>query len=72
MEDYKWEVETCLDTKRYFKEGVRTYAIHYGRNLKFKKNDNKRMRIICKVGFLWEAYCAKIPREETWKLKKIS
>lgn len=71
MEDYKWEVGTYFATKEDFKEGMRIYAIHSGTNLKFKKNDNKRMRLICKEGCPWEAYCENIPQEETWQLRKI-
>lgn len=60
MEDYKWEVEKYFATKEDFKEGVRTYVIHFGRNLKFNKNDNQKMRLICKAGYPFEAYYAKI------------
>lgn len=71
MEDHKWVLGTYFATKEDFKEAVRTYAIHSGRNLKFKKSDNKRMRVICKKGCPWESYCAKLPDEDTWKLRKI-
>lgn len=36
MEDYKWEVWTYFATNYDFKEAIRTYDIHSGRNLKFK------------------------------------
>ncbi|CAK8574720.1 unnamed protein product [Lathyrus sativus] len=71
MDDYKWELVTYFASKQDFKNGIRTYAIHNGRNMKFKKNDKKRMRVICKKGCPWEAYCAKIQDEDTWKLRKI-
>ena len=50
MEDYKWELGTFFATKEDFKEAIKTYIVLFGRNLKFKKNDNKRMRVICKKG----------------------
>jgi hypothetical protein len=27
--------------------------------------------VVCKDGCNWEAYCANIPNEETWQLRKI-
>ncbi|XP_058783844.1 uncharacterized protein LOC131658582 [Vicia villosa] len=71
MEDYKWELGTYFATNQDFKDAIRSYAIHNGRDMKFKKNDKKRMRVICKKGCPWEAYCAKIQDEETWQLRKI-
>lgn len=43
MEDYKWELGTYFATNKDLKD-----AIHNGRNVKFKKNDKKIMRVICK------------------------
>lgn len=60
MENYKWELGTYFSTKDDFKKGIRNYAIHSGRNLKFKKNDKKRMKVICQSGCPWEAHYAKI------------
>lgn len=57
MEDYKWEVWTYFATNDDFKEAIRTYVIHSGRNLKFKKNDKRRMRVKCKDGCSWGILC---------------
>lgn len=57
MEDCKLELGAYFATKEDFKEAIRTYAFHSGRNLKFKKNDNKRMRVICKTSCPCESYC---------------
>lgn len=51
MVDYKWVLGIFFATKEDFKETIKTRAIHYGRNLKFKKNDNKRMWVICKKDY---------------------
>ncbi|XP_004496851.1 uncharacterized protein [Cicer arietinum] len=48
-----------------------TYAIHNGRDLKFIKNDKLRVRVKCKEGCEWFAYCAKLPDEDTWQLRKL-
>nr|KYP47516.1 hypothetical protein KK1_030852 [Cajanus cajan] len=45
--------------------------MHSGINLKFTKNDNRRVRVICKSGCPWESYCGKIPHQQTWQLRKI-
>jgi hypothetical protein len=40
--------------------------------LKFKKNDLKRMRVVCKGdGCEWKMFCGRIEGEETWQLRKI-
>lgn len=44
---------------------MRIYVIHYGRKLKYKKNEKMRMRVVCKKGCPFEAYCAKIKAEDT-------
>jgi hypothetical protein len=74
MRDYKWELGTYFVSKKAFQEAIRTYDIHSGRDLKFKKNDKRRVRVICKGSkgnCRFEAYCAKLPNEETWQLRKI-
>ena len=47
MVDYKWEVGTVFLNNNHFKDVIRTYAIHAERNMKFLKNDSKRVRIGC-------------------------
>jgi len=71
MKDYKWEVGTYFVSKLVFMEAMRTYAVHSGRAIKFRKNDKVRVRVGCKEGCPWEALCGKIPGEETWQLKKV-
>nr|XP_027191059.1 uncharacterized protein LOC101498519 [Cicer arietinum] len=71
MEDYKWVLGTLFTGKEEFKEAMTTYAIHNGRDLKFIKNDKLRVRVKCKKGCEWFAYCAKLPDEDTWQLRKL-
>jgi hypothetical protein len=71
MKDYKWELGTYFQTKEEFQEGMKTYAIHSNRGLRFKKNDKERMRMVCVKGCKWWVYCAKIPNEETWQLRRM-
>ena len=68
MFDYEWEVGTYFATKDDFQEAVKTYYVHSGYALKFKKNDKERMRVICKAGCNWMLYCARIRNEETWQV----
>jgi len=68
MRDYHWELGTYFVSKKALQEAIRTYAVHSGRDLKFRKNDKTRVRVTCtgaKGNCLFEAYCAKIPNEET-------
>ncbi|WJX51834.1 hypothetical protein P8452_37998 [Trifolium repens] len=71
MRDYKWEVGTYFACKQEFQNAIKCYSIQSARAVKFKKNDKKRMRVICKPGCKWAAYCAHIPGQETWQLRKI-
>jgi len=32
----------------------------------------QKIRVVCKTGCLWDAYCAKILSEETWKLRNVA
>ncbi|WVY96563.1 hypothetical protein V8G54_028714 [Vigna mungo] len=47
MSEYKWEVGTKFSDKNEFMEAVRSYVVHARRNLKFLKNDNRRVRVRC-------------------------
>lgn len=74
MRDYHRELGTYFVSKKAFQEAIRTYAVHFGRDLKFRKKDKRRVRVTCKGAkgnCLFEAYCGKIPNEETWQLRKI-
>jgi hypothetical protein len=71
MVDYKWEVGTYFVTKEAFREAMTTYAVHSGKNIKFYKNDKRRVIVKCRMCD-WEAYCGKIPGEDTWQLRKVS
>ncbi|XP_058733729.1 uncharacterized protein LOC131605384 [Vicia villosa] len=71
MADYKWEVGVYFRSKDDFKEAITSYAVQSGRNMRFTKNDKVRVRVNCKDGCQWEAYCAKLPNEETWELRKL-
>ena len=64
MADYKWEVGTVFLYNNHFKDAIRTYAIHAGRNLKFLKNDSKRVKVGClgaQNKCQWSAYCSNVP-----------
>ncbi|XP_012571249.1 uncharacterized protein [Cicer arietinum] len=71
MEDYKCVLGTLFTGKKEFKEAMTTYVIHSGRDLKFIKNDKLRVRVKCKEGCEWFAYCAKLPGEDAWQLRKL-
>ncbi|WJX88398.1 hypothetical protein P8452_70493 [Trifolium repens] len=71
MRDYNWEVGTYFACKEEFQYAIKCYSIQSARAVKFKKNDKTRMRVICKPGCKWAAYCAHIPGQETWQLRKI-
>lgn len=71
VSNYKWELGAHFSTKIYFNEAITTFVVQSDRNLKFKKNDKQRVRVICKEGCEWEAYCANSPKEKTWQPRKV-
>lgn len=54
-----------------YKEEITTYAVQLGMHIKFSKNDKHRVMFICKEGCDWNAYCVKLPNEDTWQLRKV-
>jgi len=74
MADYKWEVGTTFVDKAQFVDGVRTYVVHAGRNLKFEKNDKERVRVRC-LGAPgkcdWFLYYGFMVSCQTWQLRKV-
>ncbi|XP_017434428.1 uncharacterized protein LOC108341245 [Vigna angularis] len=74
LTDYKWEVGTYFTEKKEFTEAIRTYALSNGRNLKFMKNDKKRVAVKCLGGqgkCKWYAYCAYRSAAKSWQLRKV-
>jgi len=74
MADYRWEVGTTFVDKKQFVDGVRTYVVHAGRNLKFDKNDKEKVRVRC-LGAQgkcdWSLYCGFLVSCQTWQLRKV-
>ncbi|WVY97484.1 hypothetical protein V8G54_029635 [Vigna mungo] len=71
---YKWEVGTFFVEKNEFMDAIRTYALSNGRNLKFIKNDKKRICVKCLGGkgkCNWYAYCAFRIDVNAWHLRKV-
>ncbi|XP_016173264.1 uncharacterized protein LOC107615743 [Arachis ipaensis] len=59
-----------FNTKWDFKEAVREYTIQEERRIKFKKNDRKRVRTICKVKECkWVIYASRDYEDSCWQVK---
>lgn len=71
MSDYKWELGTYFATNNDFKEAITSYVVQSGRDLRFSRNDKQRVRVIYKEGCDWNAYCGKLPYEDSWQLRKL-
>ncbi|WVY90437.1 hypothetical protein V8G54_035951 [Vigna mungo] len=74
LEAYKWDVGTFFAEKNEFIDAIRTYALSNGRNLKFIKNDKKRISAKCMGGngnCKWYAYCAFMIDVNAWQLRKV-
>ncbi|WVZ02638.1 hypothetical protein V8G54_023444 [Vigna mungo] len=47
MVDYKWDLGTYFAQKQDLLDAIKTYAIENGRNIRYVKNDKKRIRAKC-------------------------
>ncbi|XP_047160380.1 uncharacterized protein LOC124830649 [Vigna umbellata] len=74
LTDYKWEVGTYFTEKKEFTESIGTYALSNGRNLKFMKNDKRRVAVKClgsQGKCKWYVYCAYRSAAKSWQLRKV-
>ena len=74
MTDYKWEVGTYFTEKEELLEAIKCYALENWRNIKFVKNDKRRVRLRCIGGkgkCPWTAYCGYMKAIKTWQLRRI-
>jgi len=74
MVDYKWDVGTYFTKKEELLEAIKCYALENGRNIKFVKNDKRRVRLRCIGGkgkCPWTAYCGYMKAIKIWQLQKI-
>ncbi|RYR31254.1 hypothetical protein Ahy_B01g056049 [Arachis hypogaea] len=66
-------VGMIFTTKMEFKEAVREYCIQEGRRIWFKKNDNVRMRAVCKdENCGWLVYAANNTENNYWQIKTFN
>ncbi|XP_057756354.1 uncharacterized protein LOC130975602 [Arachis stenosperma] len=64
------EVGMKFNTKWDFKEAVREFTIQEGRRIRFRKNDNVRMRATCQVkGCPWVVYASRDHEDTCWQIK---
>ncbi|XP_019179532.1 PREDICTED: uncharacterized protein LOC109174735 [Ipomoea nil] len=67
-----WLGRTFL-SKEDFKEEVKTYAIQFGKELKFKKNDKVRCIAICtQSDCKWQVTCRKDVDEDFWRVTVLN
>ncbi|XP_072058061.1 uncharacterized protein [Arachis hypogaea] len=64
------EVRMKFNTKWEFKEAVREFTIQEGRWMRFRKNDGKRVRAVCKVNDCkWVVYASRDHKDSCWQVK---
>lgn len=47
MIDFKWKVRTYFGDKQDILDAIKTHALENERNIKFVRNDKKRIRLKC-------------------------
>ncbi|RYR66955.1 hypothetical protein Ahy_A03g013162 [Arachis hypogaea] len=71
--ELRLEVGMNFTTKMEFKEAVREYCIQEGRRIWFKKNDNVRMRAVCKEESCgWLVYASNNTENNCWQIKTFN
>ncbi|RYR26854.1 hypothetical protein Ahy_B02g061164 [Arachis hypogaea] len=64
------EVGMKFNTKWEFKEAVREFTIQEGRQMRFRKNSGKRVRVVCKVkDCKWVVYASRDHEDSCWQVK---
>ncbi|XP_072052701.1 uncharacterized protein [Arachis hypogaea] len=70
--DLKFEVSMMFKSKKHFMHATRDYTIQLGRNILFTKNENVRVRAVCKAeGCPWVVYCARSKQDRSWQIKTL-
>ncbi|XP_014506494.1 uncharacterized protein LOC106766266 [Vigna radiata var. radiata] len=74
MVDYKWDLGMYFSQKEDLLDAIKAYAIQNGRNIRYVKNDKKRVRAKCmgsKGKCPWLAYCGYMDAIKTWQLRIV-
>ncbi|WVZ25187.1 hypothetical protein V8G54_003731 [Vigna mungo] len=74
MVDFKWEVGTYFVEKEDILDAIKTYAMENGRNLKFVKNDKRRIRVRClgsKGKCPWVVYFGFMGAIKSWQVRTV-
>ncbi|XP_052736612.1 uncharacterized protein LOC108320266 [Vigna angularis] len=72
MVDFTWEVGTFFAEKQDILDAVKGYALENGRNIKFVKNDKRRLRMKCfgaKGECPWTIYFGYMEAVKSWQLR---
>ncbi|RYR31191.1 hypothetical protein Ahy_B01g055982 isoform A [Arachis hypogaea] len=70
--DLKFEVSMIFKSKEHFMHATRDYTIQLGRNILFTKNDNVRVKVVCKAeGCPWVVYYARSKQDRSWQIKTL-
>ena len=65
------ELEIKFPTLRVFKDAMKDYNIHLGREVKWIKNDANRAKAICKDECPWEIQCSINNRTNSFQVNKF-
>ncbi|XP_075670028.1 uncharacterized protein LOC142639776 [Castanea sativa] len=67
-----FEKDMMFTTPKQFKEAITDYAIHGGLEIRFVKNDQQRVRVVCQEGHEFVVYLTKVPRERSYQLRTLT
>ena len=70
--DFQFKVGMEFSSLKQFKDAIIEHSVLNGRQLRFQKNDTLRVRVRCKENCGFMAYCSKVGRTHTYRLKTLS
>ena len=69
MENPKFRVVLLFTSAVEFRATVREYAIKIGKNMKFIKNKNDEVRVVCSTRSPWVVYASQVRDEKKFQVR---
>ncbi|KAL3753889.1 hypothetical protein ACJRO7_001174 [Eucalyptus globulus] len=72
MENPIFKLGMCFSNAKEFREAIRNYAIKNGRQVRFTKSAQNKLRVVCSEGCDWLIYASKVQGKHTLQVKTFN
>jgi len=72
MENPVFKLGMCFSNAKEFREAIRNYAIKNGRQVRFTKSAQNKLRVVCSEGCDWLIYASKVQGKHTLQVKTFN